>query len=103
MSTAEAPSEILTPGTHLWEISRPEEIPTHQSVAVLAQGRYRRARVVKVGPKRTTVAYGTSGTPYREKTLPHALIYAVAPLDESDRERYCVVRARSTGGQYLES
>lgn len=97
------PNEILTPGTHLWSARVGNGTPDGEAVVIHAQGKFRRAVIVKVGPKRATVAFATSGTAYREKAVPHALIYAMHPADESERERYGVIRQGSGGpGQHLE-
>lgn len=113
-----APNEILTPGTHLWRADvqaigaqLPDAREDVRAVVIHAQGRFRRARVLTVGPKRTTVEYGTSGTPRRSKAVPHALVYTTNEPEYSlELNRYAVVRqadvsefsSRRAGGQYLE-
>jgi hypothetical protein len=99
--TDETPNEILTPGAHLYAPELPPALGSR--VVVHAQGRFRVAVLIKVGPKRSTVAYATSGTPYRTPTVPHGRVF----VEEGDGPPYVVRQSRTyggrLGGQYAES
>lgn len=98
-------SEILRPGTHLYQA---EDFETRcyaegEDVVIHAQGKFRTAEIVKEGPKRITTIRENPNTGRRfVKAVPRAEVYLLDGL-ASEFVGYIQERAgRGPRGQHLE-
>lgn len=96
-----SPAEILGTGTMLYHVRQP--VYVGQLVVVHKQGKFRRARITRLGPKRVEVTWSTAGR--REARVPREQVYETNDGALSGGELAGVIRANSaygSTGQHLE-
>lgn len=97
-----APGEIIGTGTALYRLAEPR---LGDLVVVHKQGRFRRARLVKVHKKRAVVAWSTSTSEHREQPVSLLELYETDDGTLSGGELAGVIASRAgygqRGGQYL--
>lgn len=87
-------SQLIHPGAELFRVDPNDLVPGSSIVVVYSRGRFRTARVLRVGTKRAAVAYTTESGHTTKKAVPFSQVYSLAgaPPDSAG-----VVVARGAG------
>lgn len=73
MTTSEL-SQIIPPGTPLY-VADMDEIEPSDTVVIYSRGRYRTAKVLRIGTKRVAAEYTTESGHTTRKAVPFAQVY----------------------------